>query len=635
MLKGIMNLNSIKKKLFLASMLLVVVPVICIIIMTSIWVINNSRRDYMARATGEMKQVSNVIDVLIENAIMNLELMCTHPVTAGGLAGKLNNFLNTKGEPVQLKNIKRSPVEAELFRHFTLIYKTHPDYIELYLGDRNGGFVSSDDSTVPAGYNPTKRPWYKNGLDADGKAVVAKAYLSTNGQYVTAVVKAYKDSTGQVNYIGGIDISLQKLTEIINGLKLGKTGFLILTESDGTVLAYPGKKEILSKNISELGITTLTEGIRSNDATLSFRLDGKERMARVITSARTGWKIIGVIEENEITAGARGLRYLIYVAGIIFTAAGVTAGYFIAKRIAEPLTEAAEALNKTAEGDFRNKINTRYEARNDEIGVLARSFNKFITSQASSMKQVLGAAKTVKSASGEINAGNQNLSQRTQEQASTLEQVTANLDEITASLQVTTRNFDQADSNSRTTLGVVRDGEKAIEETIDAMQQISNSSKEIGEIIQVVNDIAFQTNLLALNAAVEAARAGEAGRGFAVVASEVRNLAVRTADSSKKIEMLIKESLERVNKGDMLVQKSGDILKGIVSNTKQTSDIIIEIAAAMREQSSAIEQIQIAINQMNEVTQQNAALGEELTANSDSMNNEAEELAEMVSRFRI
>jgi methyl-accepting chemotaxis protein len=307
------------------------------------------------------------------------------------------------------------------------------------------------------------------------------------------------------------------------------------------------------------------------------------------------------------------LRYLIYLAGILFTAAGVTAGFIIAKRISEPITEAAETLNKTADGDFRNKINSVYELRNDEIGTLAASFNKFITNQSASMKQVLNAANAVKSASNEINAGNQNLSQRTQEQASTLEQVTGNLEEITASLQVTTKNFDKADTNSRTTLGVVKDGEKAIAETIDAMQQISNSSKEIGDIIQVVNDIAFQTNLLALNAAVEAARAGDAGRGFAVVASEVRNLAVRTADSSKKVEGLIKESLERVQKGDMLVQKSRDILKGIVSNTKETSDIIVEIAAAMREQSAAIEQIQIAVNQLNDVTQQNAALGEEQT----------------------
>ena len=628
-----LKLNSIKKKLFIASMLLVAVPVICIIIMTSIWVTNNSRKDFIGRTIGEMNQVNNVIEILLDNAIKNMEMMFNHPAMKR-IDPSINNY-SGRAEVTDLKTIKRSPVEQELFDFFRLIQSTHPDYVEIFAGTRWGGFVTSDLSTVKGGYNPTKRPWYADAVNAGGESLISKAYLSTSGENVISAVKAYKDSSGRVLGAAGIDINLSRLTEIINNLKIGKTGFLILTESDGIILAYPGKKEILSKNISELGIAELTEGIKQNTSTFYFKLEGKERMAHVMTSGRTGWKIIGVLEESEITAGARMLRYIIYIAGIIFTMAGVTAGYFLAKRISEPITEAAETLNKTAEGDFRNKINTVYELRSDEIGTLAASFNKFITNQSASMKQVLNAANTVKSASNEINSGNQNLSQRTQEQASTLEQVTGNLEEITASLQMNTRNFDQADSNSKTTLGVVREGETAIEETIDAMQQITNSSKEIGEIIQVVNDIAFQTNLLALNAAVEAARAGDAGRGFAVVASEVRNLAVRTADSSKKIEVLIKESLERVQKGDMLVQKSGEILKGIVSNTKETSEIIVEIALAMREQSAAIEQIQVAVNQLNDVTQQNAALGEELTANSDSMNSEAEELADMVSRFKI
>lgn len=633
MLKINLKLNSIKKKLFLASMLLVMIPVICIIIMTSIWVTNNSRKDFIGRAIGEMNQVNNVIEILLDNAIMNMEMMFNHPAMMR-IDSSINNFSDRK-EATELKTIKRSDIEQTLFDFFRLIQSTHPDYVEIFIGTKWGGFLTSDLSTVKGGYNPTKRPWYADAVNGGGKSLISKAYLSTSGENVISAIKAYKGNSGEVLVAGGIDINLSRLTEIINNLKIGKTGFLILTENDGTILAYPGKKEILSKNISELAIKELTDGVKEKGATFYFNLEGKDRMAHVMTSEKYGWKIIGVIEEDEITAGARMLRYLIYIAGIIFTAAGVTAGYFLAKRISEPITEAAETLNKTAEGDFRNKINPEYELRNDEIGTLAGSFNRFITNQAESMKQVLGAANTVKSASSEINSGNQNLSQRTQEQASTLEQVTSNLEMITASLQVTTKNFDQADSNSKTTLGVVQEGEKAVEETIDAMQQITNSSKEIGEIIQVVNDIAFQTNLLALNAAVEAARAGDAGRGFAVVASEVRNLAVRTGDSSKKIEVLIKESLERVQKGDMLVQKSGDILKSIVGNTRETSDIIVEIAAAMREQSAAIEQIQIAVNQMNDVTQQNAALGEELTASSDSMNNEAEELADMVSRFKI
>jgi methyl-accepting chemotaxis protein len=628
-----LKLDSIKKKLFLASMLLVLVPTVCVLIVVTIWVSSKGREDFIARATGEMSQVNNVIDILLDNAILNLEMMCTHPATAE-LDETINNFSTSTGV-VDLKKIKRNKTERALFEHFTHIIKTHPDYIELYLGTRWGGFVSNDDAPLKTPYNPTIRPWYIDALKDPGKALIAKAYLSTNGENVIAAVKSYTDKKGEVLYVGGIDISLKRLTEIINNIKIGKTGFLILTESDGTILAYPGNKEIISKNISELGITVLTEGLKSDNASIYFNLDGKERLAQIITSPKAGWKIIGVIEESEITESARSLRILIYIVGFFFTVGAIIVGYFAAKKISDPVTATAEVLNKTAEGDFTNKIDVIYESRDDEIGTLARSFNTFITKQRESMKQVLSAAKTVKGASSEINSGNQNLAQRTQEQASTIEEISANIEMITETLQITAKNFEQADINSKKTLEVVTEGESAISETINAMQQIKNSSKEIGEIIQVVNDIAFQTNLLALNAAVEAARAGEQGKGFAVVASEVRNLAVRTSDSSKKIEQLIKESLERVIKGDDLVQKSGEILKGIVRNTKETSAIIMEISAAMNEQSTGIGQIHSAINQINEVTQQNAALGEELTASSDSMNSEAEELSEMVSRFKI
>jgi len=628
-----LKFNSIKKKLFVASMMLVLIPTICILILVSIWVSSKGREDFIARATGEMTQVNNVIDILLDNAILNVEMMAQHPA-ASRIDGTINNYSKKTGS-VDVTKIKRNETEQALFSLVTLIHVTHPDYLEVFLGTKWGGFITDALAPIKGGYDPTKRPWYNDALKNPGNPVISKAYVSTNGETVISGMKSFKDKTGEVFFVGGIDISLKSLTDIINNLKIGNTGFVILTESDGTILAYPGKKNLISKKISELGINPLSEGIKSESATIYFDLDGKNRLARILTSPRAGWKIIGIIEQSEIDASARSLRFLIYIAGLIFTAGAIVAGYYAAKKISDPVTETAEVLNKTAEGDFTNKIRAVHEARNDEIGTLARSFNSFIAKQRESMKQVLNAAKTVKGASSEINSGNQNLSQRTQEQASTIEEISANVEMITENLHITTKNFNQADINSKKTLEVVTEGEKAISETIEAMQQIKNSSKEIGEIIQVVNDIAFQTNLLALNAAVEAARAGEQGKGFAVVASEVRNLAVRTADSSKKIELLIKESLDRVIKGDNLVQKSGEILKGIVHNTKETSAIIIEISSAMSEQSTGVEQIHSAINQINEVTQQNAALGEELTASSDSMNNEAENLAEMVSKFKI
>lgn len=212
----------------------------------------------------------------------------------------------------------------------------------------------------------------------------------------------------------------------------------------------------------------------------------------------------------------------------------------------------------------------------------------------------------------EVNLSNQDLSRRTQEQATTLEEVASTIEEVNASIHLTSENTDIAKKISQSTLEVVKAGEKSIREITNAMGQISASSKQIAEILEVVNDIATQTNLLAINAAVEAARAGEQGRGFAIVATEIKNLARRSSESAKEIEKLIKESVERVERGSNLVQQSEETLRQVVTNTVQTSQVIAEVAATMKEQAMASQQIEIAVDQLNQITQQNAAMVEEL-----------------------
>ena len=235
----------------------------------------------------------------------------------------------------------------------------------------------------------------------------------------------------------------------------------------------------------------------------------------------------------------------------------------------------------------------------------------------------------------EISAGNANLSQRTEEQSSSLEETASSMEEMTSTVKQNADNAGQANQLAIAARDQAEKGGAVTAKAVRAMADINEASRRIADIIGVIDEIAFQTNLLALNAAVEAARAGEQGRGFAVVASEVRSLAGRSATAAKEIKDLIQDSVRKVQDGSLLVTQSGQTLEQIVSSVKKVSDIVAEIAAASREQSAGIEQVNRAVMQMDELTQQNAALVEQATAASQGMADQARELNEMMARYRV
>lgn len=325
--------------------------------------------------------------------------------------------------------------------------------------------------------------------------------------------------------------------------------------------------------------------------------------------------------------------FLALVIGIVTIVLVLTLIYlYISIQISRPINSVVKNIRQIATGDFTGLVRV---SNKDEIGEMARELSEMGKNLAEIITQVLYSAAQVEETSEEIAVGNQDLSRRTQEQASTLEEVAATIEEVNSSIQLTTSNSEQANLLSHSTLEAVNAGQESVHETLKAMEQISTSSQKIGDIMRVVNDIAFQTNLLALNAAVEAARAGDHGRGFAVVAAEVRNLAGRTSELSKEVESLIKESAERVERGNFLVRQSAELLNQIVENTKKTVAEINNVASTMKEQATAGEQIQVSIDQLNQVTQQNAAMVEEMAASSMMLSNESENLTRIINRFQV
>jgi methyl-accepting chemotaxis protein-1 (serine sensor receptor) len=302
------------------------------------------------------------------------------------------------------------------------------------------------------------------------------------------------------------------------------------------------------------------------------------------------------------------------------------------RAIVKPVEEALAVFNKMAQGDLTSRITNT--SRN-EIGRMMQALATMQASLANIVSQVRGGTDSIASATQQISTGNLDLSQRTEEQASSLEQTAASMEELTTVVRQNADNAREAGKLAGAASQIALKGGDVVGRVVNTMNEINGSSRKVVEIIGVIEGIAFQTNILALNAAVEAARAGEQGRGFAVVAGEVRSLAQRSAAAAKEIESLIGESGQRVESGTKLVAEAGQTMGEIVQAVQRVTDIMNEISAASQEQTTGIEQVNMAVTQMDEVTQQNAALVEEAAAAAGALEEQAQKLKGVVSVFRL
>lgn len=302
--------------------------------------------------------------------------------------------------------------------------------------------------------------------------------------------------------------------------------------------------------------------------------------------------------------------------------------------VMKPLNRVGSALSVISSGDA--DLSKRLEVRKaDEIGLVATSFNSFVQRLQQIIISVRESVNALAHVTAEIAAGNHDLSSRTEHQASVLEETAASMEELSVRVKENSDNAQQANMLAQSAASIATKGGQVVGNVIHTMKDITDSSKKIADIIGVIDGIAFQTNILALNAAVEAARAGEQGRGFAVVATEVRSLASRSAEAAKEIKSLINASVEKVEQGSVFVDQAGATMNDIVSSIQKVTVIMSDITSASREQSASVAQIEEAITQMDTVTQQNAALVEEMAAAASSLNTQAEELVRTISVFTV
>jgi methyl-accepting chemotaxis protein len=368
--------------------------------------------------------------------------------------------------------------------------------------------------------------------------------------------------------------------------------------------------------------TLLAEKMR--DAQLAYMKaldDLKDLQVELITRA---------VDEGEAEYAQAKLLMYGLLAGM--AAAGGLLGWGIARSITSPILEAVAVAERVAEGDLSSRIEV---SRTDETGRLLTALKAMNTSLVGIVSTVRDSSDSIATGSAQIASGNADLSQRTEEQASALEQTAASMEQLGSTVKQNADNARQANQLALSASAVAQKGGEVVGQVVGTMRDINTSSKKIVDIIGVIDGIAFQTNILALNAAVEAARAGEQGRGFAVVATEVRNLAQRSAEAAKEIKSLITASVEQVEQGSALVDQAGVTMEEVVTSIRRVTVIMGEISSASTEQSQGVGQVGEAVSQMDQVTQQNAALVEESAAAADSLKQQAQQLVSAVAVFRI
>ena len=335
---------------------------------------------------------------------------------------------------------------------------------------------------------------------------------------------------------------------------------------------------------------------------------------------------------NEYAAHYENQRNLLIAISLIAVALAFGACVVITRAVTGPLRQAIDVARTVSEGDLRTRITVTGRDETSKLLSALREMNERLTTI---VGRVRDSSSSIAGAARQIAAGNMDLSQRTEQQAASLQETASSMEELTSTVKQNADNAQQGSMLATNASSVAQKGSEVVGQVVNTMHDISDSSTKIADITGIIEGIAFQTNILALNAAVEAARAGEQGRGFAVVASEVRSLAQRSSSAAKEIKDLIATSVDKIRDGSALAGEAGKTMAEVTQAVARVTDIMSEIAAASSEQSRGIEQVNLAITQMDNVTQQNAALVEEAAAASRSMEDQGQQLNEAVAFFQI
>ena len=631
---------SLRAKILLIGVLSLCILIICACAIIGFQVYQINIRQYDQTSAQQFSLIKQTVMLFLQNNKNTVKMLAEHP-TVQAADANLNNYTTVK-QDVLLKNVPKGQTEQEIVTLFKRIHNGYSDIAEVFFGSKWGGFVSSWDDTVSAGFDPRKRIWYQQAVNAvGGDTIITPAYMSTIGS--PGICFSRQVFSPERAFIGcvSVEVKLDQLTSFIDSLKVGRTGYVMLFQNDGTILADPMHRDLVFTKLDNSGSQYLQNFQNVGDEIKLITIDNIQWRLRVFSIDELGWKIGILVKDSEVLESFYRLVINMAIVGVGVMIVFFWLIFLFSKRLKGYLRKIQRIFTKMAAGDLTERF---YIKKHDEIGRLMLDFNTTMDKVAGMVNSLIRESKAMQhvgddlynnmtetaSAINEISANVESIKRQAITQASSVQKtgnvveniieqiqeldkeitVQANsvahsssaVEEMAANIVTITQTLEKNNSLIKELYSMTHDGKEGAKTANSVVEQIAERSDSLLEASVIIQNIASQTNLLAMNAAIEAAHAGETGKGFAVVADEIRKLAEESNEQGKQIGGVLKESIEIIHTliaaGDG-AEKTFDKVYELATRISEQEDFITR---SMQEQMSANKEVLMAIKDINTTT---------------------------------